>query len=254
MTAAAQFFNDSGWEGPFHFNRLAAAPLPARRIQGGLGIEVIVDCIQEDLELPLGLHESPHDAKGPYRTAVFRQEAGNDGMVRFLSRPDAVITGQIHGEVVSPVTEGNAIPRHDDTRPETIVVALDERNHIAFAIGAAQVNGTATVYIDGLRQQGLIGNEGPPPVGIFRGQPLIDRRLHEARVGDILLAIAKSQLHGFNLPVERFSLISFTKGKPAGNIQGHEDDQAMAVGRHFPDIIASVTRMNRVDPLRPVDG
>ena len=93
MAAAAQFFDDSVWKGPFHFNGLAADPLPARSIQGCLRVEMIVDGIQEYLELPLGLHESAHDAEGADRTAVFRQKAGNDRMIGLLPRPDAVIAG-----------------------------------------------------------------------------------------------------------------------------------------------------------------
>ena len=151
-----------------------------------------------------------------------------------------------------PVAERNAVSRNDDARTETAVVALDKRNHIAFAVGAAQVNGTATVYIDRLRKQGLVADKGPPPVGIGWREPIVNSRLHETRVGNIFLAIAEGQFHGFNLAVERFNIIPFTKSKPTGNIQGHEDDQAMAVGRHFPDIVATVRRMDWVGPLRPI--
>ena len=76
-------------------------------------------------------------------------------MIGLLPRPDAVIAGWVHREVMTPVAERNAVSRNGDARTETAVVALDERNHIAFAVGTAQVNGTATVYIDRLRQQGF---------------------------------------------------------------------------------------------------
>lgn len=76
MAAAAQFFNDSGWKGPFHFNGLAADPLPARSIQGCLRVEMIVDGIQQDLELPWGCMKAPMTPKGPTGRPSFVKKPG----------------------------------------------------------------------------------------------------------------------------------------------------------------------------------
>ena len=95
-------------------------------------------------------------------------------------------------------------------------------------------------------------DKGPPLVSIGWREPIVNSSLHETRVGNIFLAIAEGQFHGFDLAVERFGVVPFTESKPTGNIQGHEDDQAMAVGWHFPNIVATVRRMDRVGPLRPI--
>ena len=50
---------------------------------------MVVDGIQKDLQLSLGLHEGPHDAERSDGLPIFRQKAGNDGVIRLFSGPDS---------------------------------------------------------------------------------------------------------------------------------------------------------------------
>lgn len=50
----------------------AANPLPARCVERGLGVEVEVNAIHQDLHMPLRLHKAAHHPKGTYRLIFAR--------------------------------------------------------------------------------------------------------------------------------------------------------------------------------------
>ena len=210
---------------------------------------MVIDGVHEDLHLALGLHEPAHDAEGPDGLPILRQEAGNDRMIRFLARADAVVAVSVHAEIAAPVVQGDAPAGNDDARSEAVEVALNIRYHIAFFVGSAQVDRAAVVGICRRRQHRFLADEAAPPVGICIGQPVGHVGLHEPRVGDVLAAVRKGQLHGFNLPVEGLDRIPFCKIKALGDIHSHQHDQAMAVGRNLPHVVAPVIRMDGLNPL-----
>ena len=210
---------------------------------------MVIDGVHEDLHLSLGLHEAAHDAKGAYGLPVLGQEAGDNRMVRFLARADAVVAAAVHAEIAAPVAQGDAPSRNDDARAEAVEVALDIRDHIAFRVGGAQVDRAAVVGVRRRRQHRFFADEAAAHVGVFVGQPVGHVGLHEPRVGDVLAAVRKGQLHGFDLPVEGLDRIPLSKIKALGDVHGHQHDQAVAVRRNLPHVVAPVVRMDGLDPL-----
>ena len=69
---------------------IASTDLPARTIQRLLRIEFIIDHGADDLEVPLGLHESAHDTEAGPEFAVIQRQSGDDGVVRSFARRQAM--------------------------------------------------------------------------------------------------------------------------------------------------------------------
>ena len=126
---------------------------------------------------------------------------------------------------MTSVVKSDAPSRNDDARAETVIITLNEGHHVSVTVSRAQVNGTAGVYIDGFWHPCLISNGPSTPFGIGFGQPIRNRRLHESRIGNCTFSRRQSQLHGFNLAMNRFDIVPlFIKRKALYNIERHEDD------------------------------
>ena len=57
-----------------------AQPLPARGVEGGLGVEAEVHQVHHHLHVSLGLHIAAHDPKGPKGLVSLADKARNDGV------------------------------------------------------------------------------------------------------------------------------------------------------------------------------
>ena len=108
VTATLEFFYDTRVAVGFDFDVISIQPLPACRIERGLRIEMEVYRVHDDLDMTLRLHEGAHDTERADRCAVFRKEAGDDGMIRFFTRADTVRAGRVEVEVLSAVVERDA--------------------------------------------------------------------------------------------------------------------------------------------------
>ena len=150
---------------------------------------------------------------------------------------------------MAPVAQGNTVAGNDNTGAKARVVALYIRNHVAFSVGRTKIYRTATIGIDRLWPQGSLAYFAAPFGSVRFREPVLYRGLHKARVGNIFLTVYKSQLHGFDLAVEGLYRITLCKVQTPGYIEGHEDDQSVAVRRYFPNIVATVGRMDRFYPL-----
>src|SRR5262245_23963242 len=65
-------------------------PAEARPVTGRLRILAVIGDAHQDLYMPLRLHASTHDTEADHRCTCFCDDAGNDGVVRTLVRPDLV--------------------------------------------------------------------------------------------------------------------------------------------------------------------
>ncbi|MND92826.1 hypothetical protein D3C80_850000 [compost metagenome] len=82
--------------------------LPARAVAGLLRVEAVVDHVDDDLGLALGLHPAAHDAIGHPRLAVLAGEAGDDGVEGPLARRIDIGVAVGQGEQLAPVLEHEA--------------------------------------------------------------------------------------------------------------------------------------------------
>ena len=147
----------------------------------------------------------------------------------------------VEREVRAAVLERDARPRHGDTRAEGGVVALDERDHVALAVGGAEIDGAAAVRVARPRLQRAGGDERAAGGEIGGIQQLADLSFHIAWVGDVGPRVGKGQLDGLHhLVIVLGALPVFRHGHPIQNAQGHEHGDAMAVGRDLAYGVAVV--------------
>ena len=73
MAPLPETFDDFRPSLGFDFHFFPLDPLPPGSIQGGLGVHVEIQGIQQHLEMALRLHETAHDSERPYGLPVFGQ-------------------------------------------------------------------------------------------------------------------------------------------------------------------------------------
>ena len=92
MAPTGQILDDVGGDLPLQLDVLSSGPLDPGRVQGLLGIHVVVHRVHHHQDMALGLHKGPHHAEGAHRLPVPHQEPGDDGVVGPLPSGQAVIT------------------------------------------------------------------------------------------------------------------------------------------------------------------
>ena len=204
--------------------------------------------------MALGLHEAAHHAKRPHRPAALGEKARNDGVVRPLAGGQAVGVLGLQREVVAPVVQANAGARHHHARAKTHVIALDERDHVALAVGSAQVHRAAARRLAGQGQAGALANEGAALVGVAVAEQVGHRDAHVGRVGNVGQAVGKSQLDGLNLPVVGEQVVAVGELKALEDVERHQRHQAVAIGRDFPHVVAPVVGADGLAPIHSVIG
>lgn len=90
--------------------------------------------VPRQLYTSLWLHETTYDAKKTNWHSVFCHVPGDDGVIRVLAGTDASRVRCIEREIISSVGLCGGGARHHQAAAKTHVVALDQRNHIAFSI------------------------------------------------------------------------------------------------------------------------
>src|SRR5690242_18898073 len=113
MAAALQLFQRRGRvAGFFHADVHALHDAEARAVARRLRALAVVGDAHEDLRVALRLHRAAHHAEAHHRLAAFRDEAGDDGLVGALPRPDAVRVPGLEAEGAAPVLQRDAV-HHD---------------------------------------------------------------------------------------------------------------------------------------------
>ena len=127
--------------------------LPARSIAGFLHVQAEIDLVGEDLDVTLRLHAAAHDAECFPRFAIFHDEAGDDGVEgTFARRVNIRVTG-FHREKFAAILKHEAEAGHDDAAAHAAIIALNERDHVAFIIGGAHINSVAVWKIASCRSR-----------------------------------------------------------------------------------------------------
>src|SRR5271166_3394530 len=114
----------------------------ARLFLRSLDVHVVVNNIRNKLRMSKRLIEAAHDAKANVLLAVLH-ERGNDGVERALATGKRIGRRGIEREKASAVLQGESHAHHGHVRSKVVVVALDEREDIAFAIDDGEVSGVA---------------------------------------------------------------------------------------------------------------
>src|SRR5690606_12632715 len=113
----------------------------ARRVAGLLQVHAEVDEVAQDLDLALRLHVAAHDAESEQGAAGPRRKARNNSMKGPLAGRVGVRVRRIERERRAAVLQAEAIARHGDAGAEAVIVALDQRDHVAVSVGRCEIDG-----------------------------------------------------------------------------------------------------------------
>src|SRR5690606_41713702 len=98
----------------------------AGRVHGCLWIAAQVDQLRHHLDMALCLHIAPHDAEAGKWLALTCDECRNDGVHRALARGDLVSVPRLERKATSPIMQCYASAGNHHTRPEALVIGLNE--------------------------------------------------------------------------------------------------------------------------------
>ena len=158
----------------------------------------------------------------------------------------------IKAEFLPSVLQGNAAVGQHHAGAETVVIALDERDHIALPVRRGQVHRTTGVWIARLRRLRLFANLRTAAGAIAVTQQIGHGHAHVQRIGDVVQAIAVGQLHRFQLAVPGLLAVTVVEVEAFKNFQRHQRHQPLPARRDFPDIHAAIIDVDGLDPLRAV--
>lgn len=162
----------------------------------------------------------------------------------------AVGVGWIKAEFLPAILQRKAAVRQYHPRTEAVVVALNERHHVALGIGRRQIHCATGVWITRRGRLSLIADQRPARVAVTVAQQVSHGHAHVIWIGDVVQAVAVRQLHGLQLPVPGQLTVAMIEREALQYLQGHQGDQALAAGRDLPDVVAAITDADGVDPLR----
>src|SRR6266545_5099766 len=200
VPAALQLRERSSGEAVLDAHLHALHDSEARAVAGRLRALLVVGDAHHHLRVALRLHGAAHHAEAHHRPAVFRDKAGNDGLVRALAGPDAVGVARLEHEVTAAVLQRDAF--HHDSRAEAHEVRLDEGDHHAGGISRGEVHGAAfrRVAVAEILRALRIDELGPR-LQVFLGEQCLRPHIHVVDVAYVAPAIGKSELHRLDLQV-----------------------------------------------------
>ncbi|MNJ31120.1 hypothetical protein D3C77_257460 [compost metagenome] len=241
-----------------------AVVLPARAVAGLLGIEAVVDHVDDDLGLALRLHPAAHDAIGQPRLAVLAGETGDDGVEGPLARGIDVGMAVGQGEQLAPILEheaqGAAVGAvGHKARTHAAIVGLDPTDHHPVLVGHAEIGGVAlgrgvagedAVHdAVGADQLGALGGVG---LGVQPG----GRGLGEALVGEVAGAVLEGQPLGLGLMVDGGGGLEAhaLEVELLADVQDLVGRQALGVRPQRIDLDPAIGGHQRLDPFGAVGG
>src|SRR4051794_1815859 len=126
---------------------LHVAPLERRfreapRLQRLLDVHPEVRDVDHELRVRLRLVPSAHDAE-PDPDVVLLHESGNDRVQRPLAARERVRVARLEREEAAATLQHETDASGRQTRAESLIVTLDERNDVPFAISDAPIDGVA---------------------------------------------------------------------------------------------------------------
>ena len=206
--------------------------------------------------MALALHRAAHHAEAHLRRAVgIHRKSRHDGVRRPLARAHLVGMAGLQHEAVAAVLQADAGARHHHARAEAHVVALDERDHHAAGVGAAQVHRAAGARCAVTGVAGLLAVDQRRAFGQVSGvQQGLRRHLHVVDVGVVAVQVGQGQLHRLDLQVHRVHMVD---GQVVGaqrfqHAQRHQRGDALAVGRDLVHHRLAEALRQRAAPVGPV--
>ena len=216
-------------------------------IPGFLTIHSEVDNVEQNLNVPLRLRCTAHDAKAEEGFSILRDERRNNGMKGAFSGRVGVHTTGFEVEHFAAILQRKAKSSRTYTRAETAVVALDERHHVAVFVSHCEVDGVTMV--DGIRQSSGIRlrrhvrvDELPAFVGVLFGNELLNGNCGEIRVRIESSAVFERQFFCFDeqVSVESAAEAGIAKIKGFEKIEHLEGGNSLSVGRELPNVVAAI--------------
>src|SRR5215472_17604060 len=110
-----------------------------RRFERRLNIHLEISKVGYELRVRLGLVPSAHDSKGHARIAL-PGKRGNNRVERPLSSCQGVGRSRVKRKKSASVMQGEPCSRSHNSRTKRLVIALDQRHHVSFAVYDAQVS------------------------------------------------------------------------------------------------------------------
>src|SRR6266852_4093949 len=153
-----QFLADIARETVFHGDvasckRMLAEP---RVFERRLDVHFEVYDIGDKLRVGLRLIPPTHNAEGDAHIPLLHH-GRDDGVEWPLAGLQCIRGCRIEGEEGTAILQGKTRSRSDQSRPEILKVALDERHHVSFAVHDAQIDGVAAGKIRLARGNVTIG-------------------------------------------------------------------------------------------------
>src|SRR6478752_2177900 len=119
--------------------------LPPRRVAGFLNVQNKINLVCEHLYMALRLHPAAHDTESFPWFAVFHQGSWNNRVKRTLAGRIDIRVLRVHREKLAAILKHETESRHYDPTAHPAIIALDERDHVAFIIRSAHINRVAIV-------------------------------------------------------------------------------------------------------------
>mmetsp|Transcript_16591 Transcript_16591/g.29377 ORF Transcript_16591/g.29377 Transcript_16591/m.29377 type:complete len:283 (-) Transcript_16591:1032-1880(-) len=173
------------------------------RIDGCLRVHVIVDHVDDQVDMPRGLHKASHVGKGGIEVLgiTVEHQGWDDGVVRTLVRGKDVGMVFREREVSSTVLHGEAAALGNDATAKAFIVGVYHRHCISIHVHHLERHGVAAV----LRRACLSVNtclfgvdELAALRGIRRVQQALGGHVNNVLIGHIGASIRKAQPHSFD--------------------------------------------------------
>src|SRR5947208_16276295 len=110
-----------------------------RRLQSRLNVHFEVHQVRDELRVRLRLVPTAHNPKR-HADISFLRKRWNDCVQRPLSPRQRIWRIWIQAEESAAIVERKTSPRGNDARSKSLVVALDQRNHVSVAVDDAQIS------------------------------------------------------------------------------------------------------------------
>ncbi len=206
--------------------------------------------------MSLRLHRAAHHAEAHHRLAAARDEARNDRLVGALRGPDAVRMPRLDDEGAAAVLQRDALDHHAGA--EAHVVRLDVGDHHSRGVRRGQVHRAA------LGRRAVAEILRPAHVDQLgaRLQILLVEKLlrlhfgHVLDVGHVAPGVGEGDLQRLDLQVQAVGAVHGVRAdvEVLQHPEGHQRDDALAVGRNLVQGVAAIVHLERLHPVGLVGG
>ena len=172
-------------------------------------------------------------------------------MERALARREEIGVALGERETVAAILEREARPRHDDVRAEGMECGLDVAHHHPVGVGGAEIGRIAAQRITHLGQQRLLADQRAAFRGVCLGKQLLDGNVLVLRVGDDSGVRRRRPASSPQVVVEAFDRVARKLAQLIAfeDIERQQRGQSLGAWWHLPDVVATIARRDRLDPV-----